>query len=155
MNTTHKPPRSRKAEIESLVFKSPTNQSILVSGKSDAGKIVLNYFAMLSRKRAEDQLRSTPSKSTREPDAPQSDDVSIEQRVLQSNPILESFGNARTIRNDNSSRFGKYIDISFTKSGKLSGARSAMTTLIVSESTLMLVSPSRESSVVLQLRPTC
>jgi myosin-5 len=42
--------------------------------------------------------------------------------VLQSNPILESFGNARTIRNDNSSRFGKYIDIRFTTTGKLSGA---------------------------------
>ena len=127
MNTTHKPPRSGKAEIDSLAFGTPTNQSILVSGESGAGKtvttkIVLNYFAMLSRKRAADQLRSTPSKSPREPETPQTDDISIEQQVLQSNPILESFGNARTIRNDNSSRFGKYIDISFTKSGKLSGA---------------------------------
>jgi myosin heavy subunit len=126
-NTTHKPPGSGEAEIKSLVFKSPINQSILVSGESGAGKtvttkIVLNYFAMLSMKRAEDQLRSTPSKSTIEPHTPQNDDISIEQQVLQSDPILESFGNARTIRYDNSSRFGKYIDVSFTKSGKLSGA---------------------------------
>lgn len=43
--------------------------------------------------------------------------------VLQSNPILESFGNARTIRNDNSSRFGKFIEIQFTKSGNLMGGK--------------------------------
>lgn len=109
------------SQIEVLQMGSPTNQSILVSGESGAGKtvttkIVLNYFAMLSKKRAE---QGSPGRSPRKI---QDDDVSIEQQVLQSNPILESFGNARTIRNDNSSRFGKYIDIKFTKSGKLSGA---------------------------------
>ena len=101
------------------VRNAPTDQSILVSGESGAGKtvttkIVLNYFAMLS-KRAADANTGSPN---RFPDGC----VSIEQQVLQSNPILESFGNARTIRNDNSSRFGKYIDIRFTRSGKLSGA---------------------------------
>lgn len=106
---------------------SPTNQSILVSGESGAGKtvttkIVLNYFAMLSRKRAEADQRSTPTKSPRNLPSRGDKDISIEQQVLQSNPVLEAFGNARTIRNDNSSRFGKYIDISFTRSGKLSGA---------------------------------
>jgi myosin heavy subunit len=106
-----------------IARENPTNQSILVSGESGAGKtvttkIVLNYFAMLSRKLA-DSSRSTPIK----PNSPShAGSVSIEQQVLQSNPILESFGNARTIRNDNSSRFGKYIDIRFTRSGKLAGA---------------------------------
>lgn len=91
---------------------TPTNQSILVSGESGAGKtvttkIVLNYFAMLSKK-AGGQDRGPGG--------------GVEQQVLDSNPILEAFGNARTIRNDNSSRFGKYIDIRFSPSGKLTGA---------------------------------
>ncbi len=94
-------------------FEMPTNQSILVSGESGAGKtyatkIVLNYFAMLSRKSQEDHGQ-----------LPDEGKTSIEQQVLQSNPILEAFGNARTIRNDNSSRFGKYINIAFSGQGQL------------------------------------
>ena len=103
---------------------SPTDQSILVSGESGAGKtvttkIVLNYFAMLSKRRAEIE-RVTME---RHASSPRVSHVSTEQQVLQSNPILEAFGNARTLRNDNSSRFGKYIDIRFTRQGKLSGAQ--------------------------------
>jgi myosin-5 len=118
-------------------FETPANQSILVSGESGAGKtvttkIVLNYFAMLSKERAEaDRQSNSPRNSFSRNSSAIMDEstasafeeeVTIEQQVLQSNPILESFGNARTIRNDNSSRFGKYIDIRFTPSGKLSGA---------------------------------
>ena len=159
-----------KSMLQVLSHESPTNQSILVSGESGAGKtvttkIVLNYFAMLSKWRSgvganpssprssgnfgSSQMFSSnlfgagspmsSSSSSRHPGSPATapgtaatavmmaaasspDDVSIEQQVLQSNPILESFGNARTIRNDNSSRFGKFIDIRFTPDGKLSGA---------------------------------
>ena len=42
--------------------------------------------------------------------------------LLQTNPVLEAWGNAKTVRNDNSSRFGKFIRIHFNQSGKLAGA---------------------------------
>jgi myosin-5 len=110
------PRQMRTGDSQIALRNAPMNQSILVSGESGAGKtvttkIVLNYFAMLSKR----CVGTSPNKF-------QENGVSIEQQVLQSNPILESFGNARTIRNDNSSRFGKYIDIRFTRSGRLSGA---------------------------------
>ena len=55
-----------------------------------------------------------------EGEAPQ--ETTLEQRVLSANPLLESFGNARTLRNDNSSRFGKFIQIQFGRAGEIVGA---------------------------------
>ena len=82
------------------------NQSVLVSGESGAGKteavkIMMNYLAAVSRA-GETNL--------------------IAQQVLASNPLLEAFGNAKTSRNNNSSRFGKFIEIQFDQAHKMSGA---------------------------------
>lgn len=76
------------------------DQSIIVSGESGAGKTV-------SAKHAMRYLASIASSKSKR--------VKIEQRVLASNPIMEAIGNASTVRNDNSSRFGKYIQIFFDR----------------------------------------
>merc|ERR1719464_2214108 len=89
---------------------SGINQSILITGESGAGKTentkkVISYFATVcsSGKRKEGE-------------------ASLEDKIVATNPVLEAWGNAKTVRNDNSSRFGKFIRIHFNASGKLSGA---------------------------------
>lgn len=80
------------------------NQSILVSGESGAGKTETTKFIMRYLADITKDIRHSSDSSSQ----------SIENQVLQSNPILECFGNARTLRNDNSSRFGKFIEINFS-----------------------------------------
>merc|ERR1711963_122736 len=86
------------------------NQSILITGESGAGKTentkkVISYFASIGAtgKRKEGE-------------------AGLEDKIVQTNPVLEAWGNAKTVRNDNSSRFGKFIRIHFNAGGKLSGA---------------------------------
>ncbi|KAF7837931.1 myosin-17 [Senna tora] len=84
------------------------SNSILVSGESGAGKtettkMLMRYLAYLGG-------RSGVEGRT------------VEQQVLESNPVLEAFGNAKTVRNNNSSRFGKFVEIQFDKKGRISGA---------------------------------
>jgi myosin V len=97
---------------QNLTAKSPTavNQTILISGESGAGKtestkIVLRYLTTVGNSSGSSSFLMG----------------SVMDKVLQSNPILESFGNARTLRNDNSSRFGKFIELHFSKRGHLIG----------------------------------
>ncbi|XP_011506376.1 PREDICTED: myosin heavy chain, muscle isoform X5 [Ceratosolen solmsi marchali] len=90
------------------------NQSMLITGESGAGKTentkkVIAYFA-------------TVGASTKKDPAASEKKGSLEDQVVQTNPVLEAFGNAKTVRNDNSSRFGKFIRIHFGPSGKLAGA---------------------------------
>uniref|UniRef100_UPI00358E79B1 unconventional myosin-Ib-like isoform X3 n=1 Tax=Myxine glutinosa TaxID=7769 RepID=UPI00358E79B1 len=78
------------------------NQCILITGESGAGKteaskLIMSYIAAVCGKGQEVNK--------------------VKEQLLQSNPVLEAFGNAKTVRNDNSSRFGKYMDIEFDFKG--------------------------------------
>ncbi|XP_061444222.1 myosin-7 [Rhineura floridana] len=93
------------------------NQSILITGESGAGKTVntkrvIQYFAVIAAigDRSKKEQAAATGKGT------------LEDQIIQANPALEAFGNAKTLRNDNSSRFGKFIRIHFGATGKLASA---------------------------------
>merc|ERR1712079_821246 len=92
------------------MLQNSKDQSMLITGESGAGKTentkkVISYLAAVA----------APKKASA------TKKVSLEDQIVATNPILESYGNAKTSRNDNSSRFGKFIRIHFTQSGKLCG----------------------------------
>ncbi|XP_061371367.1 myosin-9-like isoform X2 [Gastrolobium bilobum] len=98
--------------VADVAYRAMVNEgrsnSILVSGESGAGKtettkMLMQYLAFLGGRAA-------------------TEGRTVEQQVLESNPVLEAFGNAKTVRNNNSSRFGKFVEIQFDKSGRISGA---------------------------------
>lgn len=106
------------------------NQAIVISGESGAGKtesanLLLKQLVYLSK---------APNRS-------------LEERILQINPIMEAFGNATTGINANSSRFGKYLDLTMTKAGKVTGARISVYLLeqsrVVAQAEYVLLSQSR------------
>ncbi|XP_004594798.1 myosin-4 isoform X4 [Ochotona princeps] len=93
------------------------NQSILITGESGAGKTVntkrvIQYFATIAITGEKKKEEPTPGKMQ----------GTLEDQIISANPLLEAFGNAKTVRNDNSSRFGKFIRIHFGATGKLASA---------------------------------
>ncbi|XP_066265403.1 myosin-16-like [Branchiostoma lanceolatum] len=90
-------------------------QSILITGESGAGKTentkkVLSYFASVGASQA---AAAAPEGAEQK--------ATLEDQIVQTNPVLEAFGNAKTVRNNNSSRFGKFIRVQFNRKGVLAG----------------------------------
>ncbi|KAI8137073.1 P-loop containing nucleoside triphosphate hydrolase protein [Fennellomyces sp. T-0311] len=119
----------RRGELEPHLFaiaedayrqmiREQKNQTVVVSGESGAGKTVsakyiMRYFATADDKEAVGKAVKASAGGMTE----------VEEQILATNPIMESFGNAKTTRNDNSSRFGKYIEIQFDKKCNIVGAK--------------------------------
>ena len=75
------------------------------AGKTENTKKVIQYFASVAGEKGQGGAMGR-----------------IEEQIVQANPILEAFGNAQTVRNNNSSRFGKFVCISFGADGRIKGA---------------------------------
>ena len=114
--TTIAPPKPHLYHLAEAAYRDmindKKNQSLIISGESGSGKtestkIILRYLAVSSLD------LSNVDKNI----------LTVEKQVLDSNPLLEAFGNAKTVKNNNSSRFGKFIQVSFTDKGKILSAR--------------------------------
>ncbi|KAF3183242.1 Myosin type-2 heavy chain 1 [Orbilia oligospora] len=100
------------------MLRNGKNQTVVVSGESGAGKTVsakhiMRYFATVE----------DPDKPGKKKDTKGGKMSKTEEEILATNPIMEAFGNAKTTRNDNSSRFGKYIEIMFDQQTNIIGAK--------------------------------
>jgi len=113
------------------------NQSILITGESGAGKTentkkVITYFAFVGS--------SAPAKKGKKDEKRK---ASLEDQVVQTNPVMEAFGNAKTVRNDNSSRFGKFIRVWFNNQGRMAGGD--IETYLLEKSRVTYQSPNERS----------
>uniref|UniRef100_A0AAZ3PVD3 Myosin X, like 1 n=1 Tax=Oncorhynchus tshawytscha TaxID=74940 RepID=A0AAZ3PVD3_ONCTS len=99
-------------ECYRCIWKRHDSQCVLISGESGAGKtestkLLLQFLSVMSQNSA----GMPPSEKT----------TPVEQSIVQSSPIMEAFGNAKTVYNNNSSRFGKFIQLHFSQSGNIHG----------------------------------
>uniref|UniRef100_A0A671TBE4 Myosin X, like 1 n=1 Tax=Sinocyclocheilus anshuiensis TaxID=1608454 RepID=A0A671TBE4_9TELE len=99
-------------ECYRCLWKRHDSQCVLISGESGAGKtestkLLLQFLSVMSQNSA-----GTP---------PTEKITCVEQAIVQSSPIMEAFGNAKTVYNNNSSRFGKFIQLHFSQSGNIQG----------------------------------
>ena len=116
--------RGKAPHVFAVAYNAYTNlmnkqgdQSVVISGESGAGKseatkLILQFLADVSSRQA---AQSGHAGASNIPSG------TLEQQVLAANPILEAFGNAKTLRNNNSSRFGKLITINFDQGGSITG----------------------------------
>lgn len=131
-------------------------QAILISGESGAGKtesakMVMQYLAHRADK-SQQGLYKTGSEAAALATAIANGEAAapIEEQVLESNPLLEAFGNAKTARNDNSSRFGKFVEIDFDPAGHITGA--SISTYLLERSRVVSVrSPERSFHIFYQI----
>jgi myosin-5 len=104
-------------DVNRHMLRDSRNQTIVVSGESGAGKTVSAKYVM--RYFATRESPDAPKRSKGKGDSMSE----TEEQILATNPIMEAFGNAKTTRNDNSSRFGKYIEILFNQRTEIIGAK--------------------------------
>uniref|UniRef100_A0A8C4IL90 Myosin X n=1 Tax=Dicentrarchus labrax TaxID=13489 RepID=A0A8C4IL90_DICLA len=96
------------------LWKRLQNQCVLISGESGAGKtestkLILKFLSCMSQHSLEVSSRDRTSH--------------VEEALLESSPIMEAFGNAKTVYNNNSSRFGKFVQLHFSQKGNIQGGR--------------------------------
>lgn len=116
----------------------PTNQSVVISGESGAGKtesskIVLKHLTtrgLYGKKVRGEQIETLVRERKQTGN-------SLDQRLIEQNPILEAFGNAKTLRNHNSSRFGKFMKLQFTNDGEFKLAGAFVETYLLEKSRLV------------------
>lgn len=105
-------------EAYSLMKNNKQNQTIVVSGESGAGKTVSAKYIMRYFASVEEEISQNMGNLQHQVEMSET-----EEKILATNPIMEAFGNAKTTRNDNSSRFGKYLEILFDKDTSIIGAK--------------------------------